>query len=117
RRICPKCRRDYDPPRNVRKALEQMGYALEKYFKGVGCKSCRNTGFKGRIGVHELLMINDEIRDAISSNPTTGNIQRLADANGMTTLRDDGFRKVREGITTIEEVFHVAGDAGIMSSI
>ncbi|MBN2023922.1 MAG: Flp pilus assembly complex ATPase component TadA [Pirellulales bacterium] len=110
RRICPKCRQSYDPPRTVRRALEQMGYDLPEYFKGVGCKSCRNTGFKGRIGVHELLEVTDELRDVIVASPAMSNIQRLAEANGMVTLRHDGFRKVREGITTIEEIFHIVGD-------
>jgi type IV pilus assembly protein PilB len=110
RRICAKCRQDYEPARTIRKALEQMGYDFEKFYRGVGCKSCRNTGFKGRIGVHELLMITDEIRDVIVAGPSAGNIRRLAVANGMITLRHDGFRKVREGITTVEEIFQIAGD-------
>jgi len=110
RRICPKCRQSYEPPRTVRRALDSMGYNLPDYYKGVGCKSCRNTGFKGRIGVHELLDVTDELRDVIATNPTTGNIQRIAEANGMITLRHDGFRKVREGITTIEEILHIVGD-------
>jgi len=110
RRICPKCRQSYEPPRTVRRALDSMGYNLPDYYKGVGCKSCRNTGFKGRIGVHELLDVTDELRDVIATNPTTGNIQRIAEANGMITLRHDGFRKVREGITTIEVILHIVGD-------
>ena len=110
RRICSKCRRAYDPPRTVRKALARMGYDFEDFYKGVGCKKCRNTGFKGRIGIHEVLVINDELRDVIASNPSTGNIRRLGKENGMITLQHDGFRKVHEGITTIEEVFHIAGD-------
>jgi type IV pilus assembly protein PilB len=110
RRICAKCRQDYEPARTIRKALEQMGYDFETFYRGVGCKSCRNTGFKGRIGVHELLMITDEIRDAIAASPSTGNIRRLATQNGMITLRHDGFRKVREGITTVEEIFQIVGD-------
>ncbi|MCX7426316.1 MAG: ATPase, T2SS/T4P/T4SS family [Planctomycetia bacterium] len=110
RRICAKCRQDYEPARTIRKALEQMGYDFETFYRGVGCKSCRNTGFKGRIAVHELLMITDEIRDAIAASPSTGTIRRLATQNGMITLRHDGFRKVREGITTIEEIFQIVGD-------
>ena len=70
RRICPKCRETYEPPRTVRKALEQMGYTFDAFHKGLGCKSCRNTGFKGRIGIHEFLAISDRIRDVIASDPT-----------------------------------------------
>jgi type IV pilus assembly protein PilB len=110
RQICPKCRETYDPPRTVRKALEQMGYEFEEFHKGIGCQSCRNTGFKGRLGVHELVVVSDDLRDAIVANPTVGGIREIARRDGMITLRHDGFRKVREGLTTIEEIFHIAGD-------
>jgi type IV pilus assembly protein PilB len=110
RRICTKCSQKYEPPRTIRKALERMGCELETSYKGVGCRSCRNTGFRGRIGVHELLAVDDELRDAIVSDPTIGNIRRIARRNGMVTLAHDGFRKVREGITSIEEIFHLIGD-------
>ncbi len=110
RRICPKCSQSYSPPRNVRKALQRMGHEFEEFHKGVGCQSCRNTGFKGRVGVHELLIVNDELRDAIVSDHSIRNIREIARRNGMITLGHDGFRKVREGITTIEEIFHIAGD-------
>lgn len=109
RRICPKCRQPYDPPRNVRKAIEKMGYELETFYKGVGCRKCRNTGYSGRIGVHELFVVNDEIRDSIVNNPSIAPIREKALQCGMVTLHHDGMRKVREGITTVDEVFHIAG--------
>ncbi len=110
RRICSKCRQSYDPPRTIRKALERMGYHFESFHRGVGCKSCRNTGFRGRIGVHELLVINDEMRDAIAANCSLGHLRALARKSGMITLTTDGFHKVKEGITTVEEIFQVAGE-------
>jgi len=110
RRVCHKCRESYEPSRSIRRALERMGYEFEHFYKGVGCKNCRNTGFKGRIAVHELLVVTDELRDVIAGGPATGNIKRVAKQEGMITLRHDGFRKVREGITTIEEIFQIAGD-------
>ncbi|MBN1396016.1 MAG: type II/IV secretion system protein [Pirellulales bacterium] len=110
RRICPKCRASYEPARTVRKALERMGYQFTEFSKGLGCKACRNTGFRGRIGVHELLVISDEMRDAIVADPTIGNLRKIAKQAGMISLGHDGFRKVREGITTVEEVFHIVGD-------
>lgn len=110
RRICPKCREEFDPPRTLRKALERMGHPIEKFFRGVGCRRCRNTGFSGRIGVHELLSITDELRDAIVRDATITELRRLGNEQGMVTLRLDGFRKVREGITTVEEVLHITGD-------
>ncbi len=112
RRVCAKCRQVYEPPRTVRKALEKMGMEFDQFYKGAGCKSCRNTGYRGRLGVHELLVITDELRDAIVADPSIGAIRRLAAKQGMITLAQDGFRKVREGLTTIEEVFQVAGEVG-----
>jgi type IV pilus assembly protein PilB len=112
RRICTKCREHFEPPRTVRKALERMGYEFGEFYKGVGCKSCRNTGFKGRIAVHELLVISDQMRDAIVADPTINNLRKIAKTDGMITLAFDGFRKVREGITTVEEVFNIIGDSG-----
>ncbi len=110
RRICPKCRQTYDPPRLVRKTLDRMGYQFDAFYKGIGCKSCRNTGFKGRIAIHELLLINDDFRDGIIADPNLSRLRRLAHREDMVDLACDGFRKVREGITTVEEIFHVAGD-------
>ncbi len=110
RRICSKCRQIYEPQRTLRKALERMGADFETFYRGVGCRACRNTGFKGRIGIHELLIVNDELRDAVVSDPSINNLRSIALRNGLISLQRDGFRKVREGITTIEEVFHVTGD-------
>jgi type IV pilus assembly protein PilB len=110
RRICPKCRQQYDPPRNFRKALEKMGWQDDSFYKGVGCKNCRNTGFSGRIGIHELLILDDEIRDAIVSHAALSVVYAIGRRKGMITLVYDGCRKVREGITTIEEVLQTAGE-------
>ncbi|RMF99502.1 MAG: type II/IV secretion system protein [Planctomycetota bacterium] len=113
RRICPKCRAEYEPPRSLRRALEKMGCPIETFYKGVGCRQCRNTGYRGRLGIHELLIITDEIRDSIVTNPSVHQLRRLAEQNGMQSLQIDGFRKVQEGLTTVEEVLHVVGDAGL----
>jgi len=110
RRICAKCRQTYEPARTIRKALEKMGFEFKDFYKGVGCRSCRNTGFKGRIGIHELLVVSDELRDAVVFDPTIGNIRKIALRDNMITLSHDGFRKVREGITTVEEILHIIGD-------
>ena len=112
RRICPKCRSSYEPPRTMRKTLERMGYAMDQFFKGVGCKRCRNTGYSGRVGVHELLLINDEVRDCIVANSSVIEMRRIAATYGMVTLKHDGFRKVREGLTSVEEILQITGDSG-----
>ncbi len=110
RRICGKCRQRYEPPRSIRKALERMGYQVDEFHKGVGCKQCRNTGYRGRIGIHELLVFShDEMRDAITAGAPLARIRELALEGGMPTLRHDGFSKVREGITTVEEIIHACG--------
>ncbi len=111
RRICSKCRQTYEPPRNVRRAVERMGNDMTEFYRGVGCKRCRNTGYSGRLGIHELLIIDDELRDQIVSDPSITKIHQIAQRRGMVTLRHDGFRKVREGMTTIEEILHVVGES------
>jgi type IV pilus assembly protein PilB len=111
RRVCSKCRQTYEPPRTMRKALERMGYDMPEFFKGVGCRLCRNTGYRGRIGIHEVLVLDDEIRDLVTASASLARIRDLARSRGMVTLRHDGFRKVREGITTVEEILHATGDA------
>ena len=110
RRICSKCREEFEAPRQLRKALEKMGYETEKVYKGVGCRRCRNKGYIGRIGVHELLVVTDALRDAIVAGKSITDLRRIALNDGMITLRHDGFRKVREGLTSVEEIMHIAGD-------
>jgi len=110
RKICSKCRQTYEPPRPIRRTLEKLGYEMETYYRGVGCRRCRNTGYSGRVGIHELLVIDDELRDAITAEAPVSTIRNIARRKGMVTLRHDGFRKVREGLTSVEEVLHVAGD-------
>lgn len=117
RRICPSCRQAYEPPRAVRKAVQRMGFDIGDFYKGAGCRRCRNTGYRGRIGIHELLVLTEPIRDAIANQESVLQIRRLAMANGMINLRHDGFRKVREGITTVEEVLHAAGEAVDMLAV
>ncbi len=109
RRICPKCTEEYELPRTLRRAIDRFGHKIEKFYRGLGCRHCRNTGFQGRIGVHELLVIDETLREAIVQGKSITDLRRIAADGGMINLRHDGFRKVREGITTIEEVFHISG--------
>lgn len=111
RRVCPKCRTAYEPPRPLRKTLERMGHGMDVFYKGAGCKRCRNTGYSGRVGVHELLVIDDRIRDAVVAEASVTELRRIGLENGMVTLRKDGFRKVREGLTTVEEVIQITGES------
>ena len=97
RRICSKCRAAYEPPRPVRKAIERLGFEIPEYSKGMGCRACRNTGFRGRIGIHELLVVGDEIRDAIVADPTIGNLRKAAAAAGMIAPQSRRFSQSPRG--------------------
>lgn len=114
RRVCAKCREEYEPPRPLRKAIERMGIGIDKFYKGVGCRKCRNTGYSGRLGVHELLFVNDELRDAIVAGQSVTDLRRISASYGMINLRHDGFRKVREGLTSLEEIIQICGDVNDM---
>jgi type IV pilus assembly protein PilB len=87
-----------------------MDQDIPQFFRGIGCRRCRNTGYSGRIAIHELLVLNDDMRDLITANPTLGAIRQLAIEQGMKTLHVDGCRKVREGITSIEEILNATGE-------
>ena len=76
----------------------------KKFYRGVGCDICNNTGYKGRVGLFELMLLNDELRDMIMKNASTDELRRTAQNYGMTTLRDYGMDFVFSGTTTLEEV-------------
>ena len=106
RRICTKCREEYQPSEGL---LEDLGLSRadirgKKFYQGAGCVACNNTGFKGRTAIHEFLLMNEEIRDLVLRNESSAKVREAAQRNGMTTLREAGLKKVFDGITTIEEV-------------
>jgi len=106
RRICTQCREEVDVQPQ---ALLNIGYKKEelgtfKVFKGRGCEKCNNTGYKGRVGLVEVMAIDDDLRDMILSGGSAIDIKKRAIENGMITLRRSGLVKIKEGITTIEEV-------------
>jgi type IV pilus assembly protein PilB len=112
RRICSKCRHSVEVPRPIRKMFERLKLPCETLWRGMGCRSCRNTGYKGRLGLHELLIVTEEMRDLIVAQANVTQLRRLAIAEGMVELRIDGLRKAREGLTSVEEVFRVVGETG-----
>lgn len=102
RSICKHCKEEYTPEKvDVPPDFNWQG---EKLFRGRGCRECRNSGYAGRKGVFELMVLNDELRELILERASSGKIKKAAIANGMITLRDDGWLKVRKGLTTISEV-------------
>lgn len=107
RKICTNCKEPYDAPDNIRRAVEKMAGSVETFYRGKGCPKCRKTGFSGRIGIYELLVLTDDLRHKISQNLSIDEIRRAAIENGMGILRQDGMEKVKAGITTVEEVLSV----------
>jgi type IV pilus assembly protein PilB len=106
RRICTKCREETKPTADMLLDLGLKPEVLEttKFFKGRGCDNCNNTGYKGRIGLFELMVMNDELREMILHNTTTDELRETARRYGMISLRDYGIDLMSKGITSIDEV-------------
>jgi len=112
RRICENCKETYEPSDEVRQALERANLGhIDTFYRGAGCDKCRGTGYKGRCGIYEMLVLDDGLRDLIAARPTVTQLRRYAYSRGMVGLREDGIRKLQRGITTIEEVIRVTEDA------
>src|SRR5260370_39681149 len=106
RRICKDCKKDHPTPVE---ALVEIGFSPEeakkvKTFKGKGCPSCNDTGYKGRVGLYEVMEVTDEIRELILIGASALELRKKSIEDGMITLRQSGLHKIRNGITTIEEV-------------
>ena len=110
RRICESCRRPVEQTAEQRAALGDAASELGEVWEGEGCEQCRGTGYSGRTGIYELLVMEPEIREAVLGDTTisAGRLQVLAREAGMKLLREDGLRVVAEGLTTVEEVLRVA---------
>ena len=105
RRVCTKCVEFREPTEKQRALLGT--FACDKIPSAVGCASCRGSGYSGRLGVYELLIMDDELRDAIAANPTITAFRNLAYERGMKNLRHDGFSKVANGLTTVDEILRL----------
>ena len=108
RRLCPDCKQEAHPKSQV---LIEAGFDAdnlpETVFRAVGCKKCGGTGYRGRLGVHEVLMMSEEISRLCVEAATAEEIRQVATEQGMLTLRQDGLEKVRMGQTSIEEIVRV----------
>jgi type II secretory ATPase GspE/PulE/Tfp pilus assembly ATPase PilB-like protein len=109
RKICPDCRQRYRPDPSTAAFLAQQPIGDLHLERGIGCTSCRGTGYRGRTGIFELLVMSEEINRAIARRAEQSELRQLALDQGMVTLAQDGWRKVQAGITTIEEVLRVVG--------
>jgi type II secretion system protein E len=109
RTICEACKEEYRPDAEL---LREVGFPVDKlartkFYRGRGCEECRFTGYKGRMGIYEILVMAENLRPLIIERTSSNTLKQAAIANGMKTLRDDGWHKVMQGITTVEEVARV----------
>jgi type IV pilus assembly protein PilB len=107
RRVCPKCKEKYQVADNMKKYVEMAGINPDDLYRGTGCDYCRNSGYVGRIGLYELLVMDEHFRDMINKDPSVNNMRKVFRESGGKSLYEDGLDKVKKGLTTIEEVLRV----------
>jgi type IV pilus assembly protein PilB len=115
RRICKHCKEPYTAPENLRKYLDRAKIEPTQLFHGKGCDQCRNSGYAGRAGIFELLVVDEKFREIINQDASVNSMRRAFQASGWPTLFDDGLEKVRKGVTTIDEILRateVSGEIG-----
>lgn len=107
RKICQRCQASYTPGPEVWAALGSKAKSAVEFKRGKGCVHCRNTGYFGRMGVYEIMRVDETIRALIHRQGGTSDIQRAAHKAGMKTLRESALQKLLAGLTTVEEVVRV----------
>ena len=107
---CAKCKQSYDPPKAMKLIVQQMGLEINEFYRGVGCARCRNTGFTGRIAIHELLVVDDALRETINVSCTLQSITEHARRNGMIPLRYDGQQICHTGNAWSRPPWHAVAD-------
>jgi len=108
RRICANCKEEVRLTADERMGLGSGVADLGEVWRGRGCAECRGTGFRGRTGIYELMIMNEGLRAAVQENASSSHLERLGLASGMRLLKEDGIRLIRGGITTPQEVLRVA---------
>ncbi|WP_339220690.1 ATPase, T2SS/T4P/T4SS family [Paenibacillus sp. FSL H8-0332] len=104
RKICPDCKEEHKPTEQESIMLRRYGLPVEVIYRGRGCGNCNNTGYRGRIAIHEVLTINDHLRQLITDSASIEQLRAAGREQGMIELVEDGFVKVSKGITTLQEV-------------
>jgi type IV pilus assembly protein PilB len=107
RRLCERCKQPYEPDAETLEMLRFETEAGQGIFRPVGCASCSHTGYRGRIGIHEVMTVSEEIERLAVERASASEVGKIARAQGMATLRQDGWSKVRLGLTSIDEVVRV----------
>ncbi|MES2023872.1 MAG: GspE/PulE family protein [Patescibacteria group bacterium] len=115
RKICEHCKKEKKLTKAIVESLSHVQLSTplkagEVFFAGAGCTKCTGSGYAGRIGINEVLVVDQEVRDAILARVPSGEIKKIAMKNGMTSMIEDGFNKARAGQTTIEEVLRVVNE-------
>ncbi|MHC5163196.1 MAG: GspE/PulE family protein, partial [Planctomycetota bacterium] len=108
RKICPNCKEEYEPSHSIRRTVAEWSGKELSFYRGLGCKKCRNTGYIGRIAIHEMFVPDDKILDLITEDIPLKKLRAEAVKNGMVPLHLDGIEKVAAGITTVDEILRVA---------
>jgi type IV pilus assembly protein PilB len=106
RKVCMQCREEYTPPREILEDLELTSEQVrgKRFYRGAGCEVCNNTGYKGRVGLFELMIMNNDLRDKIMANAQADELRQLAQKHGMVSLRSAGIKCCFDGVTTPDEV-------------
>jgi type IV pilus assembly protein PilB len=110
RRLCPKCKEGYKPTPEAMVAARfpwQDGEALPELFRPVGCSACSKTGYKGRLALHEVMLVSEEVERLAVERASATVIEQVAKSEGMRTLREDGMDKVIAGVTSLDEILRV----------
>ena len=119
RRLCPNCRRQYTPPPETLRLLNiaDADAASIPFYKSVGCDQCNHTGYRGRIGIYEVMKVTDKLRRLIAARASEDQVREAALAGGMISLGEDGLAKVKSGITTPEELLRVVTEVREMRTL
>jgi type IV pilus assembly protein PilB len=119
RRLCGHCRRQYTPPAETLRALNmtENDAAAIPFYRAVGCDECNHTGYRGRIGIYEVMRVTDKLRRLIAARASEDQIREAAISGGMITLGEDGLSKVKQGITTAEELLRVVTEVREMRTL
>jgi type II secretory ATPase GspE/PulE/Tfp pilus assembly ATPase PilB-like protein len=107
RKICPHCKEEFHPSDEMKEFLTLQGFPDQATYRGKGCDRCRKTGYAGRLGIYELLVMDDALRDMVTRNPDVNQLRKLCRERGLVSLRDDGLAKVMKGLTTVDEILRV----------
>jgi len=116
RRLCPDCKQAYHPSDEElhELSLSRAWVAGRPFHRAVGCPECQNKGYRGRCGIHELLIVSEGLRTKCTAGADASELKKIAIADGMKTLRDDGLVKVLQGVTSVDEVLRVTSEDAIV---